>query len=149
MDSQCCIKSGLVTVYHLFGLPYLLKEPWEFALLLYMCFEDLQRNKGSQFDLGVSRLRLCLFRWCGFIDSQHTLVRFKAEYEVSELKISTSKSEAVVICWKKMGSTLCIGRWSRRWTADLELLVAMQALYWTTVVKKSTFWPLPMVMSPG
>lgn len=62
MDSQCNIEPGLVTVYHLFGLPYLLKEPLEFALLVYMCFEDLQRAKDSQFDLGVLRLRLCLFR---------------------------------------------------------------------------------------
>lgn len=100
MDSRCCIEFGLRTVYHLFGLPYLLKEPWEFALIVYMCFEDLQRTPNLTWE-SRDYVSACLddvVLLASLVDdNQHTLVRFKAKCEVSELKIRASNSEAMVI----------------------------------------------------
>ncbi|KAK3535803.1 hypothetical protein QTP70_021119 [Hemibagrus guttatus] len=42
-------------------------------------------------------------------DLQHTLGRFAAECEVAGMRVSTSKSEAMVLNWKKVDCTLQVG----------------------------------------
>ncbi|KAK3527962.1 hypothetical protein QTP86_013071 [Hemibagrus guttatus] len=106
-----------------------LEGSWEFAQPVHMCFVDLEKAfdrvpRGIPWEVlweyGVrgpllravrslyNRSR-SLVRIASCLDLQHALGRFAAECEAAGMRVSTSKSEAMVLDRKKVACTLQIG----------------------------------------
>ncbi|KAK3546829.1 hypothetical protein QTP86_003072 [Hemibagrus guttatus] len=109
--------------------PKVLEGSWEFAQPVHLCFVDLEKAfdhipRGILWEVlweyGVrgpllravrslyNRSRsLVLIASC--LDLQHALGRFAAECEAAGMRVSTSKSEAMVLDRKKVACTLQVG----------------------------------------
>ncbi|KAK3518681.1 hypothetical protein QTP70_007172 [Hemibagrus guttatus] len=90
------------TLDQLYTLHRVLEGSWEFAQPVHMCFVDLEKA----FD-HVPHGILWEVLWD--LDLQHALGHFAAECEAAGMRVSTSKSEAMVLDWKKMACTLQAG----------------------------------------
>ncbi|KAK3517349.1 hypothetical protein QTP70_004706 [Hemibagrus guttatus] len=122
----------------LFALFWVLEGSWEFAQPVHMCFVDLEkafdrvprgilwevlweygvrgpllRAVRSLYNRSRSLVRIAsydvvLLASSG-LDLQHALGRFAAECEAAGMRVSTSKSEAMLLDRKKMACTLQVG----------------------------------------
>ncbi|TWW54384.1 hypothetical protein D4764_0180610 [Takifugu flavidus] len=130
-DEQCGFCPGRGTVDQLYTLSRVLEGAWEFAQQVHMCFVDLEKPFdrvprgvlwGVLREYGVSgpliRAVYSLYDRCQSLvriagndvvllassarDLQLSLDRFAATCEAAGIKISTSKSEAMVLNRKKM-----------------------------------------------
>ncbi|KAI3357792.1 hypothetical protein L3Q82_016183 [Scortum barcoo] len=135
-EEQCGFRPGRGTLDQLYTLHRVLEGLWEFAQPVHMCFVDLEKAfdrvpRGilwgcSMRFLGVARGRR--ESWFGnhrissllFADDvvlmassgqdlQHVLERFAAECEAAGMRISTSKSEAMVLDRKRVACPLQVG----------------------------------------
>ncbi len=88
------------------------------SLILFVIFMDRisSRSRGEESVLyGDLRIASLLFAddvvllASSHCDLQHSLGRFAAECEVVGMKVSTSKFEAMVLCWKKLDCSLWVG----------------------------------------
>ncbi|KAK3561586.1 hypothetical protein QTP86_010664 [Hemibagrus guttatus] len=107
----------------------MLEGSWEFAQPVHMCFVDLEKAFDRVpcgilwevlWEYGVrgpllravrslyNRSR-SLVRIASCLDLQHALGRFAAECEAAGMRVSTSKSEAMVLDRKKVACTLQVG----------------------------------------
>ncbi|KAK3550607.1 hypothetical protein QTP70_000697 [Hemibagrus guttatus] len=128
-EEQCGFRPGRGTLDQLYTLHRVLEGSWEFAQPVHMCFVDLEKafNRVPRgilwevlWEYGVCGplLRavrsLCnrsrsLVRIAGCLDLQHALGCFAAECEAAGMRVSTSKSEAMVLDRKKVACTLQVG----------------------------------------
>ncbi|KAK3560499.1 hypothetical protein QTP86_009653 [Hemibagrus guttatus] len=136
-EEQCGFRPGRGTLDQLYTLHRVLEGSWEFAQPVQMCFVDLEKAfdrvpRGILWEVlweyGVrgSLLRAVrslynrsrsLVRNASYdvvllapssLDLQHALGRFAAEFEAAGMRVSTSKSEAMVLDQKKVACTLQI-----------------------------------------
>ncbi|KAK3544065.1 hypothetical protein QTP86_000871 [Hemibagrus guttatus] len=138
-DRRVCSNYRGITLLSLPGKVYsrvlersvrpVLEGSWEFAQPVHMCFADLEKAfdrvpRGILWEVlweyGVhgpllravrslyNRSR-SLVRIASCLDLQHALGRFAAECEAAEMRVSTSKSEAMVLDRKKVACTLQVG----------------------------------------
>ncbi|KAK3564292.1 hypothetical protein QTP86_012012 [Hemibagrus guttatus] len=155
-----------------------LEGSWKFAQPVHMCFVDLEKAFDRVprdilwevlWEYGVhgpllravrslyNRSR-SLVRIASCLDLQHALGRFAAECEAAGMRVSTSKSEAMVLDRKKVVCTLQVGgevlpqveefkylgvlftseeRMDREIDRRIGAAAAvMQSMYWSVVVKK-------------
>ncbi|TWW57405.1 hypothetical protein D4764_07G0001240 [Takifugu flavidus] len=130
-EEQCGFRPGRGTVDQLYTLSRVFKGAWEFAQPVHMCFVDLEKAFdrvprgvlwGVLREYGVSGPLIwavrSLYDWCQSLvriagndvvllassacDLQQSLDRFGAACEAAGMKISTSKSEAMVLIRKKV-----------------------------------------------
>ncbi|KAK3525741.1 hypothetical protein QTP70_007388 [Hemibagrus guttatus] len=164
-----------------------LEVSWEFAQPVHMCFVDLEKAfdrvpRGILWEVlweyGVRgpllRAVRSLYNWSrslvriasydvvllasSGLDLQHALGRFAAECEAAGMRVSTFKSEAMVLDWKKVACTLQVGGevlpqveefkylgvlFTSEGRMDREIdrrigaaAAVMQSMYWSVVVKK-------------
>ncbi|KAK3523148.1 hypothetical protein QTP86_020202 [Hemibagrus guttatus] len=120
---------GLSWLTHLCNIA-VLEGSWEFAQPVHMCFVDLEKAfdhvpRGiliSRRSQGLEGVRFGDHRISSLIfaddvvllapsslDLQHALGRFAAECEAAGMRVSTSKSEAMVLDRKKVACTLQFG----------------------------------------
>ncbi|KAK3506344.1 hypothetical protein QTP70_005033 [Hemibagrus guttatus] len=120
------------TLDQLYTLHRVLEGSWEFAQPVHMCFVDLEKafDRVPAFDRGIlwevlweygvrgPLLRAVrslynqsksLVRIASCLDLQHALGRFAAECEATGMRVSTSKSEAMVLDRKKVACALQVG----------------------------------------
>ncbi|KAK3509067.1 hypothetical protein QTP70_020205 [Hemibagrus guttatus] len=128
-EEQCGFRPSRGTLDQLYTLHRVLEGSWEFAQPVHMCFVDLEKAfnhvprgilweaqpgaGGSRFgDHRISSLifaeDVVLLASSG-LDLQHALGRFAAECEAAGMRVSTSKSEAMVLDRKKVACTLQVG----------------------------------------
>ncbi|KAI3365772.1 hypothetical protein L3Q82_000771 [Scortum barcoo] len=120
---------GRGTLDQLYTLHRVLEGLWEFAQPVHMCFVDLEKAFdrvprgilwGVLREYGVREPLLravrslydrsrSLVRIAGSQDLQHVLERFAAECEAAGMRISTSKSEAMVLDRKRVACPLQVG----------------------------------------
>ncbi|KAK3540701.1 hypothetical protein QTP70_034657 [Hemibagrus guttatus] len=128
-EEQCGFRPSRGTLDQLYTLHRVLEGSWEFAQLVHMCFVDLEKAfdrvpRGILWEVlweyGVrgpllravwslynrSRSLVCI---ASCLDLQHALGRFAAECEAAGMRVSTSKSEAMVLDRKKVACTLQVG----------------------------------------
>ncbi|KAK3552246.1 hypothetical protein QTP86_006094 [Hemibagrus guttatus] len=106
-----------------------LEGSWEFAQPVYMCFVDLEKAfdrvpRGILWEvlweygvrgpllravLSLYNRSRSLVRIASCLDLQHALGHFAAEREAAGMRVSTSKSEAMVLDRKKVACTLQVG----------------------------------------
>ncbi|CAM4611183.1 unnamed protein product [Leuciscus chuanchicus] len=128
-EEQCGFRPGRGTLDQLYTLSRMLEGSWEFAQPVHMCFVDLEkafdcvpcgglwrvlreygvrgpllRAVRSLYDQSRSLVRIA-----GNQDLQHALGRFAAECEAAGMRISISKSEAMVLSWKRVACPLQVG----------------------------------------
>ncbi|KAI3364546.1 hypothetical protein L3Q82_011335 [Scortum barcoo] len=130
-EEQCGFRPGRGTVDQLYTLHRVLEGLWEFAQPVHMCFVDLEKafnrpcpswySVGSAprvwgpgaFAKGCSvsvRPEQELGSHCRHQDLQHVLERFAAECEAAGMRISTSKSEAMVLDRKRVACPLQVSQ---------------------------------------
>ncbi|KAK3539603.1 hypothetical protein QTP70_010243 [Hemibagrus guttatus] len=128
-EEQCGFRPGRGTLDQLYTLHRVLKGSWEFAQPVHMCFVDLEKAFNRVpcgilwevlWEYGVrgpllravrslyNRSR-SLVRIASCLDLQHALGHFAAECEAAGMRVSTSKSEAMVLDRKKVACTLQVG----------------------------------------
>ncbi|KAK3522749.1 hypothetical protein QTP86_032027, partial [Hemibagrus guttatus] len=128
-EEQCGFRPSRGTLDQLYTLHRVLEGSWEFAQPVHMCFVDLEKAfdrvpRGILWEVlweyGVRgpllRDARSLYNWsrslvriASCLDLQHALGRFAAECEAAGMRVSTSKSEAVVLDRKKVACTLQVG----------------------------------------
>ncbi|KAK3512409.1 hypothetical protein QTP70_009831 [Hemibagrus guttatus] len=138
-DRRVCSNYRGITLLSLPGKVYsrvlerrvrlVLEGSWEFAQPVHMCFVDLEKAfdrvpRGILWEVlweyGVCgpllRAVRSLYNWsrslvhiASCLDLQHALGRFAAECEAAGMRVSTSKSEAMVLNRKKVACTLQVG----------------------------------------
>ncbi|KAI3360191.1 hypothetical protein L3Q82_014509 [Scortum barcoo] len=129
-EEQCGFRPGRGTLDQLYTLHRVLEGLWEFAQPVHMCFVDLEKAFdrvprgilwGVLREYGVRGPLLravrslydrsrSLVRIAGSQDLQHVLLeRFAAECEAAGMRISTSKSEAMVLDRKRVACPLQVG----------------------------------------
>ncbi|TWW77428.1 hypothetical protein D4764_12G0008180 [Takifugu flavidus] len=126
-EEQCGFRPGRGTLDQLYTLSRVFEGAWEFAQPVHMCFVDLEKAfdrvpRGVLREYGVSgpliRAVRSLYDQCQSLvriagndvvllassarDLQLSLDRFAAACEAAGMKISTSKSEAMVLDRKKV-----------------------------------------------
>ncbi|KAK3557745.1 hypothetical protein QTP86_000302 [Hemibagrus guttatus] len=128
-EEQCGFRPSRGTLDQLYTLHRMLEGSWEFAQPVHMCFVDLEKAfdrvpRGILWEVlweyGVrgpllravrslyNRSR-SLVRIASCLDLQHALGHFAAECEAAGMRVSTSKSEAMVLDRKKVACTLQVG----------------------------------------
>ncbi|KAK3525692.1 hypothetical protein QTP70_005846 [Hemibagrus guttatus] len=128
-EEQCGFRPSRGTLDQLHTLHRVLEGSWEFAQPVHMCFVDLEKAfdrvpRGILWEVlweyGVrgpllravrslynrSRSLVCI---ANCLDLQHALGRFAAECEAAGMRVSTLKSEAMVLDRKKVVCTLQVG----------------------------------------
>ncbi|KAI3365411.1 hypothetical protein L3Q82_010500 [Scortum barcoo] len=130
-EEQCGFRPGRGTLDQLYTLHRVLEGLWEFAQPVHMCFVDLEKAFdrvprgilwGVLREYGVRGPLLravrslydrsrSLVRIAGSQDLQHVLERFAAECEAEAagMRISTPKSEAMVLDRKRVACPLRVG----------------------------------------
>ncbi|TWW53707.1 hypothetical protein D4764_0113540, partial [Takifugu flavidus] len=126
-EEQCGFRPGCGTVDQLYTLSRVFEGAWEFAQPVHMCFLDLEKAfdrvpRGVLWEYGVPGPLIwavrSLYDWCQSMvrisgnnvvmlassahDLQQSLDWFAAECEAAGMRISTSKSEAMVLSRKKV-----------------------------------------------
>ncbi|KAK0150975.1 LINE-1 reverse transcriptase [Merluccius polli] len=157
-EEQCGFRPGRGTVDQLYTLCRILEGAWEFAQPVHMCFVDLEKA----FDHVAREALWRVLREYGVSDPLirtvrslyarcQSLVHIAAECKAAGMRISTSKSESMVLNWTRMECTL---RGGRIGVAS----AVMQTLHGSVVVKRelsrkaklsiyqSIFVPSPMVL---
>ncbi|KAK3510372.1 hypothetical protein QTP70_005671 [Hemibagrus guttatus] len=183
-EKQCGFRPSRGTLDQLYTLRRVLEGLWEFAQPVHMCFVDLETAfdrvpRGILWEVlweyGVrgpllravrslynrSRSLVCIASYDvvllapSSLDLQHALGHFAAECEAAGMRVSTSKSEAMVLDRKKVACTLQVGGevfpqveefkylgvlFTSEGRMDCEIdrriSAAMQFMYWSVVVKK-------------
>ncbi|KAI3361009.1 hypothetical protein L3Q82_012904, partial [Scortum barcoo] len=134
-EEQCGFRPGRGTLDQLYTLHRVLEGLWEFAQPVHMCFVDLEkafdrvprgilwgvlreygvrgpllRAVWSLYDRSRSLVRIAgndvVLLASSSQDLQHVLERFAAECEAAGMRISTSKSEAMVLDRKRVACPL-------------------------------------------
>ncbi|KAK3542227.1 hypothetical protein QTP86_018788 [Hemibagrus guttatus] len=128
-EEQCGFRPSHGTLDQLYTLHRVLEGSWKFAQPVHMCFVDLKKAfdrvpRGILWEVlweyGVRgpllRAVRSLYNWsrslvriASCLDLQHALERFAAECEAAGMRVSTSKSEAMVLDRKKVACTLQVG----------------------------------------
>ncbi|KAK3521248.1 hypothetical protein QTP70_001543 [Hemibagrus guttatus] len=137
-EQQCSFRHSCGTLDQLYTLHRVLKGSWEFAQSVHMCFVDLEKAFDCVpcgilwevlWEYGVrgpllravqplynrSRSLVCIASYDvvllapSSLDLQHALGHFAAECEAAGMRVSTSKSEAMVLDRKKVACTLQVG----------------------------------------
>ncbi|KAK3508726.1 hypothetical protein QTP70_004271 [Hemibagrus guttatus] len=116
-EEQCGFRLSRGTLDRLYTLHRVLEGSWEFAQPVHMCFVDLEKA----FD-HVPRGILCEVLWeyrvrgpllravRSLYNRSRSLVRIaSSECEAAGMRVSTSKSEAMVLDRKKVACTLQVG----------------------------------------
>ncbi|KAK3524816.1 hypothetical protein QTP86_007596 [Hemibagrus guttatus] len=181
-EEQCGFRPSRGTLDQLYTLHRVLEGSWEFAQPFHMCFVDLEKAFDRVphgilwevlWEYGVhgpllravwslyNRSR-SLVRIASCLDLQHALGHFAAECEAAGMRVSTSKSEAMVLDRKKVACTLQVGgevlpqveefkylgvlftsegRMDREIDRRIGAAAAiMQSMYRSVVVKKELSW---------
>ncbi|KAK3552451.1 hypothetical protein QTP86_011720 [Hemibagrus guttatus] len=137
-EEQCGFRPSRGTLDQLYTLHRVLEGSWEFAQPVHMCFVDLEkafdrvprgilwevlweygvrgpllRAVQSLYNRSRSLVRIASYDVVllasSDLDLQHALGRFAAECEAAGMRVSTSKSEAMVLDRKKVACTLQVG----------------------------------------
>ncbi|KAK3515853.1 hypothetical protein QTP70_034764, partial [Hemibagrus guttatus] len=128
-EEQCGFRPSRGTLDQLYTFHRVLEGSWEFAQPVHMCFGKLSTVSLVAFCGRISRRSQGLEGvWFGdhrisslifaddvvllapsSLDLQHALGRFAAECEAAGMRVSTSKSEAMVLDRKKVACTLQVG----------------------------------------
>ncbi|KAK3542060.1 hypothetical protein QTP86_011362 [Hemibagrus guttatus] len=137
-EEQCGFRPSRGTLDQLYTLHRVLEGSWEFAQPVHMCFVDLEkafdrvpcgilwevlweygvrgpllRAVRSLYNQSRSLVRIASYDVVllapSSLDLQHALGRFAAECEAAGMRVSTSKSEAMVLDRKKVACTLQVG----------------------------------------
>ncbi|KAK3516187.1 hypothetical protein QTP70_005689 [Hemibagrus guttatus] len=137
-EEQCGFRPSRGTLDQLYTLHRVLEGSWEFAQPVHMCFVDLEkafdrvpcgilwevlweygvrgpllRAVWSLYNQSRSLVRIASYDVVllapSSLDLQHALGRFAAECEAAGMRVSTSKSEAMVLDRKKVACTLQVG----------------------------------------
>ncbi|KAK3547561.1 hypothetical protein QTP86_024709 [Hemibagrus guttatus] len=186
-EEQCGFRPSRGTLDQLYTLHRVLEGSWEFAQPVHMCFVDLEKAFDRVphgilwevlWEYGVhgpllravrslynrSRSLVCIASYDvvllapSSLNLQHALGGFAAVCEAAGMRVSTSKSEAMVLDQKKVACTLQVGgevlpqvgefkylgvlftsegRMDReidRWIGAAAAV--MRSMYWSVVVKK-------------
>ncbi len=90
-----------------------LRQCCPLSSILFVIFMDrISRRSRREESVWFGDRRICvsaLLLASSRCDLQHTLGRFAAKCEAVGMKVSTSKSEAMVLCWKKVDCSLWVG----------------------------------------
>ncbi|KAK3516010.1 hypothetical protein QTP70_000994 [Hemibagrus guttatus] len=137
-EEQCDFRPSRGTLDQLYTLHRVLEGSWEFAQPVHMCFVDWEKAI-DRVPCGILWEVLWEYGVCGLLiravralynrsrslvriasydvvllapsslDLQHALGHFAAECEAAGIRVSTSKSEAMVLKRKKVACTLQVG----------------------------------------
>ncbi|KAK3511498.1 hypothetical protein QTP70_009001 [Hemibagrus guttatus] len=137
-EEQCGFRPSRGTLDQLYTLHRVLEGSWEFAQPVHMCFVDLEkafdcvprgilwevlweygvrgpllRAVRSLYNRSRSLVRIASYDVVllasSSLDLQHALGHFAAECEAAGMRVSSSKSEAMVLNRKKVACTLQVG----------------------------------------
>ncbi|KAK3569254.1 hypothetical protein QTP86_026594, partial [Hemibagrus guttatus] len=128
-EEQCGFRPSRGTLDQLYTLHRVVEGSWEFAQPVHMCFVDWPHvslvafcGRISRCSQGLEGVRFGDHRISSLIfaddvvllapsslDLQHALGHFAAECEAAGMRVSTSKSEAMVLDRKKVACTLQVG----------------------------------------
>ncbi|KAK3525208.1 hypothetical protein QTP86_023239 [Hemibagrus guttatus] len=103
-EEQCGFRPSHGTLDQLYTLQRVLEGSWEFAQPVHKTHVDWL---GKLPQLGFPPCPS--WHSVGGLDLQHALGRFAAECEAAGMRVSTSKSEAMVLDRKKLACTLQVG----------------------------------------
>ncbi|TWW69277.1 hypothetical protein D4764_18G0000830 [Takifugu flavidus] len=113
-EEQCGFRPWRGTVDQLYTLSRVFEGAWEFAQPVYMCFVDLEKAfdhvpwgfcGGFSESMGIGSLLFAddvVLLASSARDLQLSLDRFAAACKAAGMKISTSKSKAMGLNWKKV-----------------------------------------------
>ncbi|TWW77246.1 hypothetical protein D4764_12G0006360 [Takifugu flavidus] len=152
-EEQCGFRPGHRTTDHLFTLAGVLEGSYEFAQPVHMCFVDLEkaydqvprsilisrRSRGVEgVEFGGQKISSLLFADDVVLlapsnrDLQQMLGRFTTECEAAGMRISTSKSESMVLARKKVECLLWVGE---------EVLPQVEEFKYLGILFTSEGWP--------